>query len=88
LWHRLGSIIYQFRNSVYNLQGLRNYKEKFNPVWEPVYMATPGGLALTETLINLTNLISKGYKRSLTRSKVNPTLLLKLKPPESIQADS
>ena len=27
----------------YNFQGLRQYKEKFDPVWEPRYLACPGG---------------------------------------------
>lgn len=63
LWHRLGSLIFQYGNPLYSLQGLRQYKEKFNPVWEPRYIASQGGLALPEILINLISLISGGYKR-------------------------
>ena len=33
------------RRAVYNFQGLRAYKEKFDPVWEPRYLAYPGGFA-------------------------------------------
>ncbi|HPT73260.1 MAG TPA: bifunctional lysylphosphatidylglycerol flippase/synthetase MprF, partial [Candidatus Cloacimonadota bacterium] len=65
LWHRLGAMIFQFGNPVYRLQGLRQYKEKFDPVWEPMYIASPGGLALPEILINLSALISGGYKRAI-----------------------
>ncbi|MDP3113897.1 MAG: bifunctional lysylphosphatidylglycerol flippase/synthetase MprF [Candidatus Cloacimonadaceae bacterium] len=65
LWHRLGSLIFKYGNHFYQLQGLRQYKDKFNPVWEPVYIATPSGLALPETLINLISLISSGYKKAL-----------------------
>ena len=30
----------------YNFQGLRRFKEKFDPLWSPRYLAAPGGLAL------------------------------------------
>ena len=31
LWNRLGAFLYEHGESVYNFQGLRAYKEKFNP---------------------------------------------------------
>lgn len=65
LWHRLGAMIFQFGNPVYRLQGLRKYKEKFDPTWEPMYIASPGGLVLPEILINLSSLISGGYKKTM-----------------------
>ena len=37
----------------YNFQGLRAYKEKFNPMWEPRYLAYPGGLALPRILADV-----------------------------------
>ena len=46
----------------YNFGGLRDYKEKFNPDWEPRYLACPGGLALPRILLNVTALISGGIK--------------------------
>ena len=62
LWHRLGTLIYRYGEHFYNLQGLRQYKEKFGPVWEPKYLAAPGGLALPRILTNITSLISGGLK--------------------------
>ncbi len=47
---------------VYNFQGLRAYKEKFDPVWEPHYLAYPGGLALPRVLADVTALIAGGYR--------------------------
>jgi phosphatidylglycerol lysyltransferase len=62
LWHRVGSMIYQHGEHFYNFQGLRSYKEKFDPVWEPRYLASPGGMALPRIMTNLATLISGGVK--------------------------
>jgi phosphatidylglycerol lysyltransferase len=48
---------------VYNFQGLRAYKEKFNPVWQPRYLAYPGGLRLPRVLADVSALIAGGYLR-------------------------
>jgi phosphatidylglycerol lysyltransferase len=40
---------------------LRQYKQKFAPVWHPKYLASPGGLALPRILADVTALISKRY---------------------------
>ena len=62
LWNRLGAVIFQHGEHFYNFEGLREYKEKFNPVWEPRYLACPGGLALPRILLNVVALISGGLK--------------------------
>jgi len=41
-WHKIASVIYQLGGEVYNFQGLRAYKEKFRPHWEPRYFAIKG----------------------------------------------
>ena len=46
LWSRFGEMIFQHGENFYNFQGLRRFKEKFDPVWESRYIACPGGLAL------------------------------------------
>ncbi|MBE0618132.1 MAG: bifunctional lysylphosphatidylglycerol flippase/synthetase MprF, partial [Proteobacteria bacterium] len=45
LWARLGGFLFRHGEHFYNFQGLRAYKQKFTPVWEPRYLAAPGGLA-------------------------------------------
>lgn len=59
-WHRLGSLLYRHGEHYYNFQGLRRYKEKFDPVWEPRYLATPAGLVLPRVIANVASLISGG----------------------------
>jgi phosphatidylglycerol lysyltransferase len=63
LWTRLGSFLYQHGEKFYNFQGLRAYKEKFNPTWEPHYLAYPGGLALPRILADVAALVAGGYRR-------------------------
>ncbi|WP_319587211.1 bifunctional lysylphosphatidylglycerol flippase/synthetase MprF [uncultured Desulfobulbus sp.] len=60
LWHRVGAMVYQHGEHFYNFQGLRAYKEKFDPIWEPRYLASPGGMALPRILTNIATLISGG----------------------------
>ncbi len=62
LWHRIGSVIFSHGEHFYNFEGLRGYKEKYNPIWEPRYLACPGGFALPQILLNITALISGGIK--------------------------
>jgi phosphatidylglycerol lysyltransferase len=63
LWNRMGAFIYEHGESLYNFQGLRAYKEKFNPVWEARYLACPGGLRLPHILADVSALIAGGYRR-------------------------
>jgi phosphatidylglycerol lysyltransferase len=67
LWNRIGAFIFRHGEHFYNFQGLREYKEKFNPLWEPKYLASPGGLALPRVLINIASLISGGVKGVVSR---------------------
>jgi phosphatidylglycerol lysyltransferase len=67
LWARLGGFLYHHGEKLYNFQGLRAYKEKFNPVWEPHYLAYPGGLALPRILADVAALIAGGYRRIFLR---------------------
>ena len=62
LWGRLGGFLYQHGERFYNFQGLRAYKQKFNPVWEPRYLAYPGGFRLARILADVSALIAGGYR--------------------------
>lgn len=45
--------LYEHLNQIYNFQGLRAYKEKFQPRWEPRYMVYPRLADLPEVVIAL-----------------------------------
>ena len=62
LWSRVGAVVFRHGEHFYNFQGLRYYKEKFDPRWEPKYLASPGGLSLPRILTNIASLISGGMK--------------------------
>lgn len=63
LWTRLASFLYEHGEAVYNFQGLRLFKDKFDPVWQPYYLAYPGGLRLARVLADIAALIAGGYRR-------------------------
>ncbi|HEV7427992.1 MAG TPA: bifunctional lysylphosphatidylglycerol flippase/synthetase MprF [Thermoanaerobaculia bacterium] len=67
LWNRVGALAYRFGENFYNFQGLRQYKEKFDPQWEPMYLASPGGLVLPRILTNLAALISGGLRGVISK---------------------
>jgi phosphatidylglycerol lysyltransferase len=61
-WNRLGAFLYDHGGSFYNFQGLRAYKQKFNPEWQPRYLAYPGGMRLARILADVSALIAGGYR--------------------------
>ncbi len=66
-WHRMGNFVFDVGGHFYNFEGLRRYKEKFSPVWEPRYLAAPGGLALPRVLLDVTSLIAGGLREIVAK---------------------
>lgn len=62
LWDRVGVIVFRHGEHFHSFEGLRQYKEKFRPTWEPRYLASPGGFALPRILADLSALITTGFK--------------------------
>lgn len=60
LWARAGALVARRGEPYYNFQGLRAYKQKYDPVWEPRYLASPGGLVLPRVLANVATLVAGG----------------------------
>lgn len=59
-WNRLGTFIYRNGDEFYNFEGLRAFKQKFDPVWSPQYLACPSGLGSAHSLFAVASLISGG----------------------------
>jgi type IV secretory pathway VirJ component len=66
-WHRLARVIWSFGRRFYNFQGLRTFKEKFEPVWEPRYLAASGWFGPYLALIDIAALIGGGVRATLGR---------------------
>jgi phosphatidylglycerol lysyltransferase len=66
-WHRLVRVIWSFGRRFYNFQGLRAFKEKFDPVWEPRYLAASGWFGPYLALVDIAALIGGGVRATLGR---------------------
>ncbi len=42
-WNRLGTFVYRRGDEFYNFEGLRAFKQRFDPIWTPQYLAFHGG---------------------------------------------
>jgi phosphatidylglycerol lysyltransferase len=62
LWHKMGRLVFDHGNKIYNFEGLHRYKSKFDPIWKPRYVAAPMGLNLPFLFRDIIRLIS-GVKR-------------------------
>jgi phosphatidylglycerol lysyltransferase len=62
-WHRMAGLVWEHGKPIYNFQGLRGFKNKFRPVWEPRYLATSGAAGPFITIGDVVTLAS-GYRRS------------------------
>jgi phosphatidylglycerol lysyltransferase len=60
---RVARLAYEYGNRFYNYKGLRNFKEKFRPEWQSVYLAYPLLTPLPMLLIDSAALIAGGYRR-------------------------
>jgi phosphatidylglycerol lysyltransferase len=60
LTQRLGAMVFRRGEQLYNFQGLRRFKDKFQPDWEPRYMAVPAGLDPLVALADTAALIAGG----------------------------
>lgn len=58
-WARAASLVFNHGERLYGFRGLRSYKEKFAPRWEPRYIAGPKGIALVRALRDLSRLIGR-----------------------------
>ena len=66
LWHRFGALVFRHGSAFYNFEGLRAFKQKFQPEWRPRFVATPGGVSPLVALKDVAILIA-GSPRAIIR---------------------
>lgn len=62
LMTKLGAMVYKYGDRIYGFEGLRRFKNKFDPEWEPVYLAAPSQFVMPVAMGNLALLSSGGFK--------------------------
>lgn len=58
-WHRLAALVFSRSHRFYNFDGVRKYKEKFEPSWRGRYVALPAGLHPALALADVTKLVAR-----------------------------
>lgn len=57
-WSRVAALMFRYGDRFYGFRGLRSFKDKFNPVWRPRYIAAHMGLGFGQAMIDLQKLIA------------------------------
>ncbi|MGE0742115.1 MAG: GNAT family N-acetyltransferase [Hyphomonadaceae bacterium] len=60
MFARIGRLVHQYGEQFYGFQGLRAFKDKFGPRWEPRYIAAPGAWTLPLVLAEVAMLTNGG----------------------------
>ncbi|WP_157505700.1 bifunctional lysylphosphatidylglycerol flippase/synthetase MprF [Geminicoccus roseus] len=66
LWSKFGRMAVRHGGRLYNFQGLRAFKSKFEPTWRPAYLLYPG-ISLGRVLPDITALIAGGWSGIVNR---------------------
>lgn len=75
IWARAAALVFRYGERLYGFRGLRSYKAKFAPVWEPRYVAGPHALGLVQALRDLSRLIGDTPPPSPRAARRRPTAL-------------
>ena len=54
---------------IYNFRGVRRYKDKYDPIWQPRYIAAPNKWAIPMLLADVSMLSSGGVAGLVKRPK-------------------
>jgi len=63
LGERLANLVFQHGEHWYNFRGLRLFKEKYDPRWEPRYLAYPALWMWPQAVAHVSALIAGGYRK-------------------------
>ena len=62
VWDWIGGTLFEHGEKFYNFKGLRAFKTKFHPKWEPRYLAVSNGAGAALALMDVTLLIGGGVR--------------------------
>ncbi|MGH7924219.1 MAG: bifunctional lysylphosphatidylglycerol flippase/synthetase MprF [Candidatus Binatus sp.] len=63
-WHRIAGLLWEHGGAIYNFRGLRSFKNKFRPEWEPRYLAASGAIGPFITLAEVAALANTRRRSS------------------------
>lgn len=66
-WDRIGHFLWTHGEHFYNFQGLRQFKDRFDPQWQTRYVASRGGPALPAMMVDVAALVAGGLKGVVSR---------------------
>lgn len=65
---RVGRLLFERGEEIYNFRGVRRYKDKYDPLWQPRYVAAPQKWQIPMVMADV-GLLSSGGMAGLTRRK-------------------
>jgi len=68
---RVGRLFFERGEDIYNFRGVRRYKDKYDPVWQPRYIAAAKKWAIPILMADV-GLLSSGGVAGLTRRGRRP----------------
>jgi len=66
---RVGRLLFERGEEIYNFRGVRRYKDKYDPIWEPRYVAAPNKWAIPILMADAGMLASGGMAGLAKRPK-------------------
>lgn len=67
MWNQFGRLMFEHGGAFYNFEGLRGFKQKFQPEWRPRYIALAPGTSPMVAMADIALLIAGGARGILKR---------------------
>ncbi len=72
--HKLLHLVFNHGENFYGFRGIRSYKDRFDPEWEPIYVASPGNWRLPFVTADVTRVVSSRPKKTRAEHGVGEVL--------------
>ncbi|WP_425073590.1 bifunctional lysylphosphatidylglycerol flippase/synthetase MprF [Sagittula sp. S175] len=69
---RMGAFVYKHGRQFYNFEGLRAFKDKFDPDWRPIYVAIPPRANILAVATDIAVLIGGGLRQTVKKKARKP----------------